>query len=239
MTGAITGEDAPTISDAEYDALRRRYTALEEAFPELAERGFAEPQGRRGAVGEIRQGPPSRADAVARQHLRRRGGRGILRPGAALSGHGRERAAGCRRGSRRSTGSPAACATRTASSSRRRRAATATRARTSPPTCARWTAIPKRLHGAPEVFEARGEVYMRHADFAAINARQAAAGKPIFANPRNFAAGSLRQLDPRITAERPLQFLRLRLGRSQRAVRHDAVRRDRGLPRASACRPIR
>ena len=67
-------------------------------------------------------------------------------------------------------------------------------------------AIPKRLEGAPKIFEARGEVYMRHVDFAALNARQAAAGKPIYANPRNFAAGSLRQLDPRMTAERPLQF---------------------------------
>jgi DNA ligase (NAD+) len=67
-------------------------------------------------------------------------------------------------------------------------------------------AIPKRLKGAPNIFEARGEVYMRHADFAALNARQAAAGKPVYANPRNFAAGSLRQLDPRMTAERPLQF---------------------------------
>jgi DNA ligase (NAD+) len=67
-------------------------------------------------------------------------------------------------------------------------------------------AIPKRLKGAPKIFEARGEVYMRHADFAALNARQAAAGKPIYANPRNFAAGSLRQLDSRMTAERPLQF---------------------------------
>src|ERR1700733_4112811 len=74
-------EDAPTISDAEYDALRRRYTALEEAFPELGE-----PQGRRRALGEIRQGPPSRAHAVARQHFRRRGGRGVLRSGAAFSG---------------------------------------------------------------------------------------------------------------------------------------------------------
>ena len=67
-------------------------------------------------------------------------------------------------------------------------------------------AIPHRLQGAPRIFEARGEVYMRLADFAALNARQAEAGKQIYANPRNFAAGSLRQLDPGVTASRPLAF---------------------------------
>ena len=89
-------------------------------------------------------------------------------------------------------------------------------------------AIPKRLKGAPKIFEARGEVYMRHADFAALNARQAAAGKPIYANPRNFAAGSLRQLDPRMTAERPLQFFAYAWGEVSEPFRLDPVRRHRG-----------
>ena len=66
--------------------------------------------------------------------------------------------------------------------------------------------IPQKIEGAPELLEVRGEVFMSHADFEALNTRHAARGGKTFANPRNAAAGSLRQLDPEITRARPLSF---------------------------------
>src|SRR5271166_6116951 len=199
------GEDAPTISDAEYDELRRRYTALEQAFPELASADSANRK-----VGA----PPSEKFAKVRHavpmlslgniftdeeveefcaRVRRFLGMPLDAPLAFVA---EAKIDGLSCNLRYENGELVQAATR--GDGYEGEDVTAN-VRT-------IEAIPNRLRGAPRIFEARGEVYMRHADFAALNARQAAAGKPTFANPRNFAAGSLRQLDPRVTASRPLAF---------------------------------
>ncbi|MCL4234789.1 MAG: NAD-dependent DNA ligase LigA [Deltaproteobacteria bacterium] len=76
--------------------------------------------------------------------------------------------------------------------------------------------IPRELPpDTPQVLDVRGEVYMRKSDFAALNARREEEGEPTFANPRNAAAGSMRQLDPAVTASRPLSIFLYGLGRTR------------------------
>ncbi len=199
------GEDAPTISDAEYDALRRRYTALEEQFPKLADTDSANrkvgaaPSEKfakvRHRVPMLSLGNIFAEDEVEEFCARVRRFLG-LSESAPLDVVAEAKIDGLSCSLRYENGELVQAATRGDGYEGEDVTANVRAVE----------AIPKRLKGAPKIFEARGEVYMRHADFAALNARQAAAGKPVYANPRNFAAGSLRQLDPRMTAERPLQF---------------------------------
>ena len=199
------GEDAPTISDAEYDELRRRYTALEEAFPALAAADSANrkvgaaPSEKfakvRHAVPMLSLGNIFADEEVDEFCARVRRFLG-LSDSALLDFVAEPKIDGLSCNLRYENGELVRAATRGDGYEGEDVTANVRTVQS----------IPNRLEGAPRIFEARGEVYMRHADFAALNARQAEAGKPVYANPRNFAAGSLRQLDPRITASRPLAF---------------------------------
>jgi DNA ligase (NAD+) len=199
------GEDAPEISDAAYDELRRRYTALETAFPVLAGAGSqnrrvgAAPSEKfakvRHVVPMLSLGNIFEESEVAEFCARVRRFLGI-REEAELEMTAEPKIDGLSCALRFEDGLLAQAATRGDGFEGED---VTNNVRT-------ISAIPEKLPGAPKIFEVRGEVYMAKEDFAAMNARQKEAGKPIFANPRNAAAGSLRQLDPRITAERPLRF---------------------------------
>lgn len=80
--------------------------------------------------------------------------------------------------------------------------------------------LPLKLRGGnvPELLEVRGEVVMSNKDFTALNERQREAGDKVFANPRNAAAGTIRQLDPKVAASRPLRFMGYGIGRVQWAM---------------------
>jgi DNA ligase (NAD+) len=99
----------------------------------------------------------------------------------------------------------------------------------------------------PDVLEVRGEIYMRRSEFDALNRRRGEAGETMFANPRNAAAGSLRQLDPRLTAERPLRLYAYGIGLAegenipQQHAEQVALLRDLGFPvtdNAAVCQTI-
>ncbi|UCD36652.1 MAG: NAD-dependent DNA ligase LigA [Fidelibacterota bacterium] len=198
--------DSPTISDAEYDALMRELEALESEHPELVtpdsptQRVGAEPQSKLATISR-RVPMLSLANAMYEKELRAFDER-VLRESARsgpieylcepkLDGLAVELTYEDGRfvqGSTRGDGITGEDIT--------------VNLRTIP-------AIPLRLHTDAEIpglLEVRGEVFMNRADFDALNIQRAEAGEPLFANPRNSAAGSLRQLDSRITASRPLRI---------------------------------
>jgi DNA ligase (NAD+) len=198
-------QDAPTISDADYDALRRQLDRLEARFPELADGAPARRVGAAPAekfakvrhavpmlsLGNIFQ-PEEAEEFVAR--VRRFLG---LPEDAPLAITAEPKIDGLSCSLRYVKGELVQAATRGDGFEGEDVTANVRTIKE----------IPHRLAGhPPEICEVRGEIYMTKSDFAALNERQAAAGKPPFANPRNSAAGSLRQLDPAITAQRPLHF---------------------------------
>lgn len=201
-------EDAPVVDDAEYDALRQRNDALEARFPALV----------RSDSPSHRVGAPAAPGFARVQHVRPmlslgnvfsddellefvRGVRRFLKelrddPSLPLEMMAEPKIDGLSISLRYEDGRFVVGATRGDGYTGENVTAN----------LQTLDDIPKRIPAAPAVFEVRGEVYMTRADFLALNERQREAGGRIFANPRNAAAGSLRQLDPSITAGRPLRF---------------------------------
>ncbi|MGJ0510993.1 NAD-dependent DNA ligase LigA [Methylocystis sp.] len=198
-------EDAPTISDAEYDALRRRYEELEKAFPELATaRSLTKTVGAKPSekFAKVKHAVPmlSLGNVFSDEEVEEFVARG-------------RRFLGLRDGALHFTFEPKidglSCSLRYEKGHLVQAATRGDGYEGEDVTANVRTIgeIPHRLRGDhSDVFEVRGEVYMTHKDFTALNARQKDSGKTLFANPRNAAAGSLRQLDSKITASRPLHF---------------------------------
>jgi DNA ligase (NAD+) len=198
-------QDQPSVSDAEYDALKQRNEAIEARFPHLIRENS--PSLRVGAArseqfAPVEHGVPmlsldnafSDADALEFDARVKR----FLRLDEEVSYTAEPKIDGLSCSIRYEKGRLVQAATR--GDGRVGEDVTAN-VRT-------IKEIPQRLHGEgwPDVIEVRGEVYLGHAEFAALNEAAAAAGQKTYANPRNAAAGSLRQIDAKITAQRPLRF---------------------------------
>ncbi|KPQ08078.1 MAG: DNA ligase (NAD+) LigA [Rhodobacteraceae bacterium HLUCCA12] len=198
-------QDAPEISDAEYDALKRRNAEIEARFPAL--KRADSPSARIGAspaegFGKIRHAVRMLSlsnafdpDEVREFDARIRKYLGIGSD-TALTYTAEPKIDGVSLSLRYEGGALIHAATRGDGETGEDVTANAR-------TIAQ---IPQRLPGAPDLLEVRGEVYMRLEDFQALNARAAETGGRTFANPRNAAAGALRQLDPEITRARPLSY---------------------------------
>jgi len=200
-------QDAPEISDADYDALRERNAAIEARFPALVRPDS--PSQRIGAApvaafGKVRHAVPMLSlgnafseedvvDFVAR--VRRFLG---LAADAGVELTAEPKIDGLSISLTYRGGRLVQAATR----------GDGTEGENVTANVLTMRQVPRRLagRGVPELIEVRGEIYLRHDDFEKLNAEQAAAGQKVFANPRNAAAGSLRQLDASITARRPLRF---------------------------------
>ena len=200
-------DDAPKVSDAEYDALRQRFNAIEARFPEFvtsaspSQKIGAAPSGRfakvRHAVSMLSLDNAFAEEDVVdfvgriRRFLK-------LTDDEEIDFSAEPKIDGLSMSLRYQGGELVTAATRGDGAEGEDVTANI---RT-------LEDVPKKLKGRniPEVCEVRGEVYMTKAAFLALNERQKAAGDTIFANPRNSAAGSLRQKDPSITASRPLGF---------------------------------
>jgi len=199
-------QDAPVISDAEYDALRLRNEAIEARFPDLVREDS--PSRRVGAgvaekFGKVQHRVPmlSLSNGFSEEDVRDFVGRirRFLNLGddAAVDLTAEPKIDGLSISIRYEGRRLVQAATRGDGAEGENVTANVLTIRDVPKT------LPK---AAPALIEVRGEIYMSHKDFAALNEKQIQAGEKAFANPRNSAAGSLRQLDASITAARPLKF---------------------------------